>query len=197
MADSRTLTLEFQIDSHDELTSSEFISLFTCIDTFGRAVTEFETFTFLDDLGLPDEYRSQLYQSIVVVGRQLQVPVEIRSVDRGSWSVTAALAAPAILWVAQKFVGLPLLQGWDESAARERMKAFFRDRVFGGARRVIENQAIQNSTFGNLKIANVEELRSAPDEPRIRIRLRRTEVIEVKSSDKQLIEDFLRRLRGR
>lgn len=196
MAESRSLTLEFRVESDEELTSGEFLSLFSCIDNFGRAVTESETVGFLETLGLPNEYRLQILNTIMEIGREIPTPTEIRSIDRGSWSVVAVLAGPAILWVTQKFIGLPILKGWDESSAREQLKTFFRERVFGGAQRVIEYRAAQRPTFGNLKVAEVTEIRSSPDRPHILIRLKRTEIIEVRVSDKQLIEDFLKRLRG-
>jgi hypothetical protein len=194
MPETRTLTLQFRVESDDELTSTEFLSLFSCIDPFGRAIAENETFRFLETLELPDEYRLQLFESILTVGREIPTPAEIRSVDRGSWSVTAVLSGLAILWIAQKFIGSPILRGWDESMARERLMTFFRDRVFGGSKQVIERRAAEGPTFGNLKVAAVEEVRSAPGEPHVLIRLKRTEVVEVESSDQQLIENFLRRL---
>lgn len=196
MAENRTLTLQFQVESDDELTSSDFLSLFTCVDDFGRAVTESETFGFLETLDLPSEYRMQLLQAIMGLGRGIPTPAEIRSIERGSWSVMAVLSGPAILWITQKFIGIPILQGWDASSARERLMVFFRDHVFGGAHRVIERRAAEEPTFGNLRVAEVRELRSSPEEPHVLIRLKRTEVIEIRSTDKQLVDEFLKRLRG-
>jgi hypothetical protein len=197
VAETRSLLLRFYIESDDELASSEFLSLFECVDTMGRAVAEFETARFLETLELPYDYRRDLQQSVVNVGRRLPTPMEIKSVERGSWSVTAVLTGPALLWVAQKFIVSPLLEAWSESRAREKVEEFFRDRVFGGARRVVENRAAQGPTFGNLRIVQVEQIKSSPDQPTLVIRLKRSEIVEVQTSDKQLIEDFLARLSGR
>ncbi len=197
MSETRTLTLRFHIESSDELTSTEFLSLFECVDAFGRTIAEFETARFLESLELPYTYRRELQDSIASVGRRLPTPTEIRSVERGSWSVTSVLTGPAILWVAQKFIVSPLLEAWNESNARDKLREFFKDRIFAGAKRVVENRAAQGSTFGNLRIVRVDEERSSREQPTIVVSLKRSEIFEVRTSDKQLIDDFLARLSGR
>jgi hypothetical protein len=197
MANERTLTLEFKVDSDGDLTSGEFLSLFRYVDEIGRAVAENETFAFIEFLDLPPGYRNQLFSSILATGRQIATPVEIKSIERGSWHVFAVLSGPAILWLAQKFLAVPVAQAWDSSAAREHMVSFLRDRVFGGAKQIVEDHAAQRPTFGNLKIVEIKEIRSTVDQPKVLIRLRRSEVIEVKYSDKQLIENFVKQLQGR
>ena len=197
MAETRSLTLRFEVEFDGELTSTEFMSLFACVDQMGRAVTESETFGILEMLELPIEVRLQIFHNALDFERQIPTPAEIQSIERGSWSVVAVISSPAILWILQKFFALPILEGWNESWARERLMAFFRERVFGGARQVIERQAAERDIFGNLQIVEVNEMKSSPDDPHLVIRLKRTEVLAVRSSDKQFIEEFLKRLRGR
>lgn len=196
VADDRKLTLEFKVESDDALTSSEFLSLFECIDRFGRAVAENEAKRFIESLGLPSGYRTHLTKSIIDIGKQQPAPVEIESAERGSWDVRASLTGLAILWGAKEFIASPIGEAWNGSIAREHMVTFFRDQIFGGATRLIESLAAKRSKFGNLKITRVDEMSSGPNESHVLIRLKRSEIIEVEQSDQELIEEFLKRLQG-
>ena len=74
---------------------------------------------------------------------------------------------------------------------------FLRDRIFRGAKRSLEQKAVESPRFRSLEVASVDEpVAATTTEAGLRIRLERREVIQATSADAELIDDFLRRIRG-
>jgi hypothetical protein len=194
--DTRTITIRFELKSEGETSATEFVSLFECVDFLGQSIVEAEAQTFLEVLELSSESRLAALQSLHRSRRRVS-PVEVREVEKGSWIVETVIQGAAILWVIQNFVTPVMKEAWDESRLRELLLGFFRSRVFGRAKQTVEVKAAEHSRFGNLRVISVEEpSESTPDEPVLVVRIERSEVVEVRVSDKELIDQFLRRLRN-
>jgi hypothetical protein len=142
MAEQRNLVIKFDLTTDQRGTwSSDFLDLFGCVDNFCRAVVEAEVQRFLDVLEFPVEERGSTLQRIYKSSRRSPTLAEIQSVEKGSWAVVAVIAAPAVFWVMKIVLGPTILAAWNESYTRERMVAFFRDHVFGGASRNLKRAA--------------------------------------------------------
>jgi hypothetical protein len=193
----RSLRLTFVLDSADAIFSSEFISFFQCVDGFSRAIAEDEARTLLEHMNVTAAVRLDVLQRLHRQWRRMPAPVEVTSVERGSWVVDAVLQSAGLLFILKEFVAPTLKVAWDDSRLRDLVVSFLRERVFLGAKRKAEEKAIEQPTFGNLRVTDVRERTpSGSPEPSLEIRLTRSTIVEVRSTDNELIEEFLKRFRN-
>ena len=87
-----------------------------------------------------------------------------------------------------------ILQAWGESELRENFRRFVRDGLFRGAKKQLETSAVKPQ-YGNLAVDDISESRSTgPRRPELVVTSRRTEVFQVQTEDRQLMNDFLRKI---
>jgi hypothetical protein len=196
MVTDRRLQLRFRIDTTDPISPTEFVDVFRCADSLTRAIAETEALALLEHLGLPTSDRLAALQRLHGVGGRLAIPAEVERVERGSWLVVVGFVGPIVLYVLKNYLAPVVQEAWEESAVRDRLKQFLRDKVFLGARAAVEQKAIQTPAWGNLRIQSVDVVtpEDQADEA-LEVRFERRTVIEVRSSDSQLMNEFLKRLR--
>jgi len=100
----RTLQLTFTVGSENELSPTDFIGLFECVDVFVRHLIEHEALQLFDELNLPSEWRLTTLQDVRRIGRRVPAPAEIARIQRGSWEIVAVLQGAAVLWFLKNYV---------------------------------------------------------------------------------------------
>jgi hypothetical protein len=63
--------------------------------------------------------------------------------------------------------------------------------LFQGVKKQLEANAAAKPQYGNLTIEEITEQPSGPDSPSVRVTLRRTQLLEIESNDRELMHDFL------
>lgn len=196
MPDDRSLYLRFVLNAPEDLGPDDFLGLFECADTFARHVVELEALQLFTELRLPEEWRLGTLQRIHHLGRRAPVPARVVSVERGSWVVETLLGGAAVLWFLKNYVHPVVQDAWDDSRMRQTILEFLRNKIFLGARRGLEQKAVEIPRFRRLHIQTVSEPEGASrEESHVVVRLERHEVIEVQLADRELLDDFVRRLR--
>src|SRR5260370_32610062 len=69
----------------------------------------------------------------------------------------------------------------------------FRDRIFRGAKNQVEVAAAAKPQYGNLKVAEVAEGNRADNS--VSVTLRRTEILQLETSDRELMNEFIKKNR--
>lgn len=193
----RTLQLTFTVGSERELSPTDFIGLFECVDTFVRHLIEHEALQLFEELNLPSEWRLTTLHDLRRIRRKIPAPAEITRIQRGSWEIVAILPGAAVLWFLKSYVHPVVQEAWNDSRLRQTIIEFLRERIFRGAKRSLEQKAVEKPRFRSLEVASVDEPDAATGtEAGLHIRLERREVIQATSTDAELIDDFLRRIRG-
>lgn len=191
MADGRTLELRLKVESHDTISTGEFIDLFRCAEDVARHLVEHEARFLLDYLDVPTESRLSSLQRLHRLGRRAPVPAEVESVQRGSWIVIVTIASPAVLWFLKSYVDPVVREAWDGSALRSRVLRFLQDKAFGGARKAVEQKAVTSPRYGNLQIVDVSEQGARSGEfDGVTIRLERRIILAVPKDQADAIERF-------
>ena len=186
MADSRPLPPD------------DFGSLFRCAEDLSRTVLQEEARNLFEYLELPADWRLRALQELHRIGRKVPTPAEVTRVERGSWLVVLSLSGPVILFVLKKYMHPVVQEAWDGSHLRNKLKAFLQERLFRGTRDDLERKAIESPKYGNLRIVRVEESTSTvARSPGIEVHLERQQVIEVHSSDQELLDAFIDRLQDK
>lgn len=193
----RALHLTFVVAAPGELSPTDFLGLFECVDSFSRHVVEHEALQLFDELDLPSEWRLATLQDIRRVGRRVSAPGEIARVHRGSWEIETILQGAALLWFVRSYLNPVVQDAWNDSRLRQVIVEFLRNRIFGGAKRALEQKAVQSPRYRTLEVSRVDEPEpGTAEEAGIRITLERREVLEARLSDHELVNDFLQRIRG-
>jgi hypothetical protein len=72
---------------------------------------------------------------------------------------------------------------------------FVRDYIFRGAKESLERTAVSKPQYGNLVIDDISQTgRNANGEPKLRVTLRRTNVVSVEVEDHALRDEFMKRM---
>jgi len=191
----RRLEMTFVVESEGDLSPTDFIGLFECADTFVRHIVEREALQLFEELNLPSEWRLSTLQEVRRLGRRVPAPAQITRVERGSWEITTVIQGAAVLWFVKNYLHPVVQEAWNDSRLRQVIVDFLRDRIFLGAKRSLEQKAVEAPRYRGLKVASIEEPQApTPREAGLRIKLERREVIEATSSDQELIDEFLRRV---
>lgn len=198
----RSLGLRMRIESVQGLSPDEFTSVFRCADVLGRHIVEQEARRLLTHLELPPEGVLRAGQEIHRVGRRMPAPGEVREISRGSWLVDVVIPGILVVLWTRDFVHFafreylhPVVQdAWGGSKLRDRIRVFLQERMFQGAKEDVESKAAQTPRFGNLRVVRVERVPGLDQHSGIEITLRREVILEVRGSDTDLIDDFVRRL---
>ena len=126
----------------------------------------------------------------------MPAPAQIARVERGSWEITAILQGAAVLWFVKNYVHPVVQEAWNDSRLRQIIVEFLRERIFLGAKRTLEQKAVETPRYRGLEVASIEEPQTpTATEAGLRIKLETREVIEATASDQELIDEFLRRIR--
>ena len=194
-SESKSLHLEFTVDSQN-LHPNEFIGLFECIDIFTRTIIEHEAYLLLAEAGFSDEWRLSTLQRIHKLGRRVPVPAEILNVQKGSWKVEKLLQGAAVIFFLRNYVHPVVQDAWNDSRLREIIVNFIRNKIFLGAKKHLEAKAIEQPVYKGLRVSEIAGPEKAiQDESEIKIRMEKTTIVETRISDKELIEDFIQKLK--
>lgn len=191
MPEARSLRVRVVVDSRDPLSAAEFVDLFKCADDFIRHIAEQQALNFLEAIGLPPQTRIGTMRRLHRLGRRAPLPAEVERVERGSWIAVVLLTGPARLYFLKSYVDPMVQDAWNESQLRERIVHFLRDHVFGGAHQQAEQKAIRSPRYGNLEVTEVTGRGGHAGDEIVEIHLRRRHVLEVHSSEQQLIDEFI------
>jgi len=193
LEESRSLRLRLTVPDQT-LSPGEFLSLFDCAETVSRALIEHEALALLEFLDFPADSRLQTMQTIHRLGRRVPTPAEVVSVEHACWTANVLIGGPVVLFILMNYVHPTVKDAFDDSRLKQLIVEFLRDRVFLGAKRTVEQAAVARPTYGNLGVRAVAELRAAPSEPELEVTLERREIIAVRSSDRELVEEFAERI---
>jgi hypothetical protein len=190
------LYLEFQLDDAVEASPSDFRYLFSAIDGVTQTLMVDEIRAFLESAGFSDREQDQIYSNLRGMSPLLPSPVNITAVRRESpWTVVAELSGIVLVWTLNKMIAPEILKAWGESRLKESFNRFLRDNLFRGAKQRVEANLSAKPQYGNLLVDDIIEPKtSRRSDPRIRIRFKRTEIVEVDTKDKELMKEFLKRM---
>ena len=195
-SESKSLHLNFTIDCHEKLDPSDFIGLFECIDLFTRTIIEHEALLLLSEAGFSDQWRLATLQRIHRLGRKVPVPAEILEIKKGSWNVVSLLQGAAVIWFLRNYVHPVVQDAWNDSRLRKIIITFIRDKIFLGSKKNLEKKAIEKPIFKGLRVAEIVGPEKATEEQiEIKIKMEKTTIVEARLSEKDLIEDFIQKLR--
>jgi len=196
-SESRAARLLFSLKTKEKTSTSDLLGLVQCVDEFTRALVEGEALDLLTELELPQTLRLETLRRLSQGARPTPTPGELVRVERGSWNVEVLLPTAALVFILKQYIHPTVQQAWNESRLRERLVEFMREKAFGGARRKLEEKAIQAPRHGTVEVVAVEE-RASPSQSEtvLEVRLEQRNIMAVRSSDPQLIDEFLRKLRG-
>jgi hypothetical protein len=110
-------------------------------------------------------------------------PGQVTRVEDGS--ITVAIVVGAVVvgkWAWKKLFEPVVVEGWEESAAREKMKRGVRG-IFGGAAKTAE-EVVSKDLPANLTVDEFEERRESDDETEILIRIRKRTSPELMDLDR-------------
>jgi hypothetical protein len=197
MTENESLNIEFKLpDSVDDSSPTEFRYLFTAIDEMTRSLVISQVNAFIDWIDLGSRARDEVYVSIFRSQQSIAVPVDVVSIRHESpWAIEVSLRAAGVLWILHKLVGPTIVQAWGESKLRESFLKFLRDGIFRGAKQQLESSAAAKPQYGNLRVDDISEGSRRRDSAAVTVTLRRTEVLQVESSDRELMNEFLAKLR--
>ena len=191
MNDPRSLELRFVLDSDASESPSTFVALFEYAEDFVRYFAEEEALSLFEELELPADWQRDSIDTLRHLSRTAAAPAEVLAVNRRSpWTVALLIASPTLLFFLRQCIHPVVKQAWNDSRLRELLREFLRDRVFMGAKRKAQKRVVTGPRRRGLKAKSVSELReSTPERTVLEIRLERTEILEAKISDAQVIED--------
>ena len=190
MNENEALILEFQLADSGESSPTEFRYIFAAIDEMTRSLVASQMAAFVDSADLGSRAREEIYLSMFRSRYNIAVPVDVVSVRRQSpWAIVVQLVAAPLLWVLHKMLGPVIVETWGESQLRENFRRFLKEGMFRDAKHQLETSALAKPQFGNLRIDDVSEgLRRGPEAPAVTVTLRRTEVLQIESSDPRTYE---------
>jgi len=193
--DDRVLQIRLVLKGRDGTTPADFLDLFRCGDDLSRYIAQHEVAALLEELEVPSAERLAAIQKIRSLGKRLPSPAEVQSVEKGSWEVSLDICALVLVFLLKEYIHPIFQQAWAESDLRERLLGFLRRDVFRRAKRQAETKAIDTPSYGNLRVAKVEETAQDTQRPELVVYLERREITEVRFNDPSLLEDFLRELK--
>lgn len=195
VADDRVLDVRLVLDTHDEpISPAEFLDLFRCGDDFARYIVQNEALVLLEELDIPSGERLATLQRIHGLGRRVPSPAQVESVRKGSWEVLMTIPAAVLVFMLKEYIHPVAKQAWDESDARRRLFGFLKSRVFKDSKRQVEERAITTGRFGNLQVTGVAGETDSSSRPSITIRLERHQVFEVRLTDRELVDEFMKKM---
>jgi len=196
MDDFDVFVIDFRLADSEDVSPTEFRSLFRAVDELTRALLIEQMRLFIETASLSDAARNELFGSILRLSRFVSAPAEVKAVRRQSpWSVLIALPVSGMIWAMRKLIAPEIMQAWNESQLKDNFKRFVRDGLFQGAKEQLEASAAAKPKYGNLRIDDIAETgRSGPQSPAIVLTLKRTEVLEYEVRDRDLMNEFLTRI---
>lgn len=192
----RTLNLLFHIDSTTELVLNDFIGLFECAEAFSRYILEQEAFNLSSDLGIPDDIKISTLYRIHKIGKKLPIPIEVIRIEKGSWYIEILVPGAVVLWILKKYIHPAVQEAWNESHLRDIIVNFLREKVFLGSKRNLEQKAVEQPSFKGLQIKSINEIEVNLQKTEIKVDLGKKKVLEVELTERELIEDFIRKLKA-
>jgi hypothetical protein len=196
MNENESLVIEFKLADSTESSPTEFRYLFTAIDEMTRSLVVNQAFAFVHSAELGSKAIDEMYVSFFRA-RDIAVPVDIVSIRHQSpWSIVVDVPVAGVLWVLHKLLGPVIVRAWGESKLREDFRRFVRDDIFRGAKQQLETTAVGKPQYGNLRVDDVSDGHGrGRDTASVSITLKRTEILQVESSDRELMNEFLAKVR--
>jgi hypothetical protein len=196
MNDSDSFVLEFRLADSEDTAPAEFRYLFAAIDELTRSLVVAQMRVFVEMADISDRGREEVYASLFRLSRYVPPPAQVISVRRESpWSVLVGLPVAAVIWAMRKMIAPEIVQAWNESQLKENFRHFVRDGLFRGAKEQLEASAAAKPQYGNLVVDDISDTRGRrPDQPVVRVTLKRTEILHVEVKDRDLMNEFLARI---
>jgi hypothetical protein len=197
MNENESFNIEFKLADSTESSPTEFRYLFSAIDEMTRSLVMSQINAFIDWIDLGSRARDEVYLSIFRSQQNIAVPVDVVSIHHQSpWSIEVSLRAAGVLWILHKLVGPTIIQAWGESKLREYFLKFLRDGIFRGAKQQLELSAAAKPQYGNLRVDDINEAPRQGPNSAVTVTLKRTELLEIESSDRELMNEFLAKLKN-
>ena len=196
MDNANAYVIEFRLADSDDASPSEFRHLFGAVDDLTRNVVMEQVILFAETTEMPERAREEIFSESFRLARHIVPPVQVINIRRQSpWTILAGLPIAGVIWAIRKMIAPQVLQAWNESRLQELFHRFVRDYIFMGTKERLEKTAGGRPQYGNLVIDDIRETgRHSPGEPEISITFRRTEVLSIDVKDRELRDEFLRRL---
>jgi hypothetical protein len=189
-------SMEFRLadSAAGESSPTEFRFLFDAVDEITRSLIFNQLSVFVEHTQLNERARKEVFLSAFRLKETLIAPVDVVSIGRKSpWTVVVNIPVAGVLWVLHKMIGPEIIKAWGESNLKEAFKDFVRDKIFRGAKNQIEVAAAAKPQYGNLRVSDISEGNRAGSP--VSVTLRRTEVLQVEASDRELMKGFLDRMK--
>jgi len=198
MNERASYLIEFQLADSEDTSPADFRSLFSAVDDLTRLLLVDQLRVFVETgADLPGRARDEILFQAIYLSRFIAPPAQVRTIKRQSpWTVVIALSVPTVIWSMRKLIAPQVLKAWDDSKLQEAFRRFVRDYIFMGAKDTLEAGASNQPRHGNLVIDDITETGGSSEEgePEVRITLKRTEVISVDLKDRDLRNEFLKKL---
>jgi hypothetical protein len=191
-----SFSMEFKLADSlaGESSPAEFRFLFDAVDEMTRSLIFNQVGSFVESAKLGEKARQEVYSSAFRLKATLIAPVDVVSIGRKSpWTVVVNIPVAGVLWVLHKMLGPEILAAWGESKLKEQFKDFVRDSLFKGAKNQVEVAAATKPQFGNLRVTEVGEGNRLGES--VSVTLRRTEILQVETSDRELMNEFIKKTR--
>ncbi len=197
MSYGKKLRVIFSIGDNNDLTTNDFVALFECADDIIWNIMEQEMLNFLDYIKLPSDNRIETISQVHRLARKTFSPAEVEYIKKGSWNIGVVILGSILLFVLKKYLHPTVLEAWNESCLREKIIEFLREKVFMGAKRSVEQSAVIKRRYRSLTIAKVGDLSNpTSEEYEIEIQLTKSMIVDYKKSEKELLEEFVKKLKG-
>jgi hypothetical protein len=193
----RTLQIRFVLEESEALSPSDFVNFFAYGEDVAKDLAETEALELFEYMKVPSEREIESLSTLRRIIRQGPATAEVREIRHDSpWSYLLVIPAGMLVYFASKCLHPEIRRAWIASNGREQFYTFMRDRVFGGAPRKVRDRIAKKSSRKGVRAREVKELDgSSPGAPLLEVRMTRTTIVQLTTSDKELLEDFRRRLR--
>jgi hypothetical protein len=196
MDDADSYLLEFRLADPADTSPAEFRYLFDAVDELTRSLVIEQMRSFVEMADISGRGRDEVYTSVLRLAPYLPPPAQVISIRRESpWTVLVGLPVATVIWAMRKLIAPEIVQAWTESQLRENFRRFVRDGLFQGAKTQLEAGAAAKQKYGNLIVDDISEAgRLGPDQPALRVTLRRSEILQIEVKDHALMNEFLSRI---
>ena len=193
---TKHLTIEVHLDEAGGLPTASLLSIARWLDTVAAQVSKAEFQNFLSALDLNETEKLEAMGKFSRRRKFDMSPAEIVDIRRGSWIVVATIASPFLVWGWKKYLEPVVEEAWQDSATREKLRRFLRDELFGGAKSLVEREAVAMGNTEPIQVVDVQESRIEIENPEIKVKVTKRRIIGIRGPDPREIQEFYRRMGG-
>jgi hypothetical protein len=195
----RELILNFRLEDSELVSPSDFVGFFSLGEDVVRDIVLAEALEAFEASEIPSAGQLEISDQLHRLLRAAPAPALVDDVRHDSpWLYVLHIPAALIGSFIAKCITPDIRRAWKGSAAQDNFYAFFRHRVFGGAKAKVQRSVAAARSHRRkypIRPVAVEELPGTPTSPRFLVRAHTVHSVEVQVSDQELAKDFAKRLR--